>query len=339
MREYIIDYPDFNIIQPSEIEQTHKKIAPYIHRTPILTSSLLNQWLGHNIYFKAENLQKTGAFKVRGAINKILSLKESKDFSGSIVAFSSGNHSQAVAWASKQFGINSTIFLPQITSSIKYQATRSYGAKVIVTKTRQEAEKCAYTMEREGAHLVPPYDADDIIKGQGTAVYEALQDMESKPDAIFTACGGGGLLSGSYLAKELLSPSSKIFGAEPHNANDASLSYQKGKIYRFDNSPLTIADGVRTLSLSPRTFHYVKQTDGIIEASEHEICRWVQIVSHLLKILIEPASGLAMASANNWLKHQTTKQTVLIVLSGGNIAPDTSSKIWEKNYLEMPFTN
>ncbi len=334
MREYKYKPCEFSIIEPQEIALTHKVISKYIHRTPVLSSTQLNNWLGHDIFFKAEPLQKTGAFKVRGALSKILALKESTNFSGKVTAFSSRNHAQALAWAAKKFGINATIFLPENTSSLKIQATKSLCENVIITKTRTEAEQRTYGLAKQGVHIVPPYDDDDIIKGQGTSAYEALQDMEQKPDAIFAPCGGGGLLSGCYLAKELLSPESKIFGVEPKAANDASISIQNKKIYRFDDSPKTIADGVRTLSLSPRTFEYVSKTSDIIEISEDEIYYWTQWLSNLLKLVIEPTSALAMAGASKWIKSQTRRKSVLVILSGGNISPQTMTKIWKYNNIE-----
>ena len=324
----------FEILQPAEISITQARIAPYIHRTSLVTSTLLNNWLGHDIIFKPECFQKIGAFKARGAINKLLTLKEQNRLPNHVVAFSAGNHAQGVAWAAQQFGVKATIFLPEIASSIKKQATRSYGAEVIITKTRQEAEDRTAELAEKGAYLIPPYDDDDIITGQGTAAYEALEDLETKPDAIFAACGGGGLLSGSYLAKTLLSPESKLFGVEPICANDAASSYRERKIYRFEDSPPTIADGVRTLSVSPRTFHYLQQLDGFYEVDEEKIIYWTQWLSHLLKTSLEPTAALAMAGAHTWLKDQKQKQHVLIILSGGNIAPDVQKQIWKKSYLE-----
>jgi threo-3-hydroxy-L-aspartate ammonia-lyase len=333
MHEYKYDNEPFNIIQPEEIALTHKRIVPYIHRTPLITSALLNNWLGHEIIFKAENFQKIGAFKARGAINKILSLKEQGKLPERVVAFSAGNHSQAVAWAAKQFGIDATIFLPEIVSSIKIQATKAYGAQVIITKTRQQAEDRTAALAKDGACLVHAYDDDAIITGQGTAAFEALLDMGKKPDAILAACGGGGLLSGTYLATALLSPATQVFGVEPKIANDATNSYNAGKLYRFNDSPNTIADGVRTLSLSPRTFHYIQNIDGFIESKESEICYWVQWLSHLLKITVEPTAALAMAGAHRWLAQQTAKKRILVILSGGNIAPDVQQQILQENHL------
>ena len=320
--------------EPLKIEAAHQRISPYIHRTPLLQSKILNEFLGHKIIFKAESLQKIGAFKIRGALNTLLTLKEKNALPKSIVAFSSGNHAQAVAVAGKLLNIKTTIIMPSFTSSIKRQAAAYYGAEMIITTTRKEAEEKAAEMEADGAFLIHPIDNDCEIAGQGTACYEALKDG-ANPAAIFATCGGGGLLSGTFLAKELLSPRSLVFGGEPLQANDASLSYKAQKIIGFNESPPTIADGARALSISERTFHYIQQVDGFFEIDEETIIYWTQWLMHLLKITVEPTSAVAMAAAFAWLKTQKTEQEVLVILSGGNISPETYQKIWQKNYLEQ----
>lgn len=333
MKQYDKTTEPFEVMTPDAVVKAYERVAPFAHRTPLVTSQLLNQWLGHEVVFKAECLQKIGAFKLRGAVNKVLTLKEQGKLPARVVAFSAGNHAQALAWAAREFGIEATIVLPKIASAIKKQATEAYGAKVVVTQTRQEAEDKTEALAAEGAVHVPAYDDDAIIAGQGTACYEALQDMEEKPDAIFSSVGGGGLLSGSFLAKALLSPQTKLFGVEPVAANDASRSWREGTLYRFDDSPKTIADGVRTLSLSPRTFHYAQQADGFYEVAEEDIIYWTQWLMHLLKLTVEPTAALAMAGAVQWLKQQTSKQRVMVVLSGGNVSPDVLQQIWSKDYL------
>lgn len=329
----LAEYNFDNLLPLEEIAKAHSRIKGFIKNTPIIDSAMLNNRLGHELFFKAENLQKTGAFKVRGAINKILCLKEQNKLPQHIVAFSAGNHSQAVAWSAGLFGIKSTIFLPKIATKVKIQATKSYGAEVVITETRQEAEERTLLMQQNGSCLIHPYDGDDLVAGQGTACYEALNAMEQKPDAIFAACGGGGLLSGSYLAKELVSPKTQIFGVEPITANDAAISYKTGKIFRFADSPQTIADGVRSLSIAASNFPYLQRLDGFIEIDENEIYYWTQWLSHLLKLTIEPTASLAMAGAAKWLKTQKSKKRVLIILSGGNISPEAISQIYQQDLL------
>lgn len=325
---------DISPMNPRVIEEAHQRISPYIARTPLMRSNLLNDFLGHDITFKVEGFQRTGSFKIRGAINTILSLKENGDLPHKVVAFSSGNHAQAIAWSANRLGIKSTIFLPDFTSKIKQQATKSYGGEIILTETRQLAEAGAKEMvAKEGAYYLPPFDNDMVIAGQGTSAYEAYREGVT-PDAVFATCGGGGWLSGTLLATKLLSPQTKVFGAEPLNANDAARSYRDGKIFSFDKSPDTIADGGRALCVSPRTFQYISQADDIIEVTEDEIIYWTQWLTHLLKTTVEPTSAVAMAAAHKWLKTAKQKQKLLVMLSGGNIDPLTQNKIWAQNHLE-----
>lgn len=315
-----------------------KRVAKYLHRTPILKSSLLNERLGHEFYFKAEPLQKIGAFKARGALNVLLTLQEQNQLPKKVVAFSSGNHAQGVASAAKTLGLEATILMPEYTSSLKKQATLSYGANLIITKDRVEAESRAQEFIDRGDYFIHPYANLDLIRGQGTACYEALIDTDSNFDAVFAPCGGGGLLSGTYMAVQELSPSTKVIGSEPSQANDASRSLKEGKIYRFDHSPNTICDGVMTLSIADITFEYLKKLDDFIEVEEEKILYWTQWLIHLLKLNIEPSSALAMAAAHQYIqKNSFSKpQKILIILSGGNIGADKQKEIWEKDFLSIP---
>lgn len=319
-------------LAPIAVKEAYNRICSYIKRTPLVHSTLLNQFLKHEIHFKIEGLQTTGAFKARGALNTLLALKEQDCLPQEVVAFSSGNHAQAVAWAGRKLGIKTTVFLPSSTSKIKQQATISYGARVINTANRTEAEERSAEMADKGAYFIHPYDNDLVIAGQGTACLEALDDF--KPKAIFSPCGGGGLLSGTYLAAQLLSPESLVYAGEPLQANDAALSYREGKIVRFQDSPTTIADGARTLAVSERTFHYLKKLQGFYEVTEKEIIYWTQWLTHLLKFTIEPTSALAMAAAYQWMMEQSEPQKILVILSGGNVAPETYQAIWRENCLE-----
>lgn len=320
-------------MKPEAIEAAYKRLKPHINRTPILQSRLLDRFLGCEIFFKYEGAQKIGAFKARGALNTLLALKEKKALPKFVVAYSSGNHAQAVAWAAKQLGAKAAIYIPSGSSKVKIAATKAYGAEVVVTKTRQEAEsKAKNRAEKEKAFLLPPYDHDDVIAGQGTAALEAWEDLK-KLDAVFAPCGGGGLISGTYLATRLFSADAEVYAAEPKIANDAARSFASGKIYKFNDTPKTIADGVRTLSVSPRTFHFIRQLDGFFEISEEEILYWSQWLMHLLKVTVEPTSALGMAAAHKWIREGNKKKRILIILSGANIDSDTYGKIWSKDYL------
>lgn len=324
----------FKLLDPEVIIEAYQRIAPYIHHTPLLSSTHLNEWLGHEVIFKVEAYQKIGAFKIRGALNALLTLKEQNRMPQEIVTFSSGNHAQAVAFACRLFGVKSTIFMTKSASQIKRQATEGYGGRVIITENRREAEECTRQMENDGAYFLHPFDNDMVIAGQGTACYEALNDGV-KPAAIFAPCGGGGLLSGTYLARQLLSPDALVFAGEPTNANDATRSYHDGNIVAYQDSPKTIADGATSLCVSKRTFHYLQQLNGFYEVTEQDIIYWTQWLTHLLKTTIEPTSAVAMAAASQWLKTQKTKQHVLIIISGGNIAPETQRIIWENSFLDV----
>lgn len=325
------------MLNPADIVTAHQRIENYIHHTPILTSDGLDAALGHHFYFKYEGAQKVGAFKMRGALNTLLKRQEDGTLPDHIIAYSSGNHAQAAAKAAQILGIKATIYMPSHVSKVKASATESYGAELILCQTRQEAEALAHEAQKKGAFLLPPYDHDDVILGQGTACLEALQKHKDI-DAIFAPCGGGGLLSGTYLAKEYISPKTLCFGAEPLSANDAAITLRTGKIYVHETSPDTIADGAMTLYVSERTLSYLKCLDGFFEISEQDIIYWTQWLSHLLKVAVEPTSACAMAGAMQWLKTQKTPQKILIILSGGNISAETYRKIWKEDYLDhFPF--
>ena len=276
-------------------------------------------------------MQTTGAFKLRGALNALLTLKEEENLPEHVVAFSSGNHAQAVAYASRLLKVKATIFIPEASSTFKINATRSYGAEVILAKTRKEAQDCARKMQNNGAYFLHPYDDDNVILGQGTSCYEALSES-LRPDVIFASVGGGGWISGTWLAAQLLSPTSKIIGGEPKIGNDACQSFKTGKIVSLPEAPQTIADGARTLAISERTFEYIKKLDDILEIEEDEIIYWTRMLSHHLKITAEPTSCVAIAACEKWLKSHPSDsdRSILIMLSGGNIDKHTHKQIWEK---------
>jgi threonine dehydratase len=269
-------------------------------------------------------------------MNALLRMRDRSALPEHVVAFSSGNHAQAVAWACAQLGIRSTILMPRGTSDVKHRATVAYGAEVEITSNRKIAETRAAELAAAGAFLLPPYDHDDIICGQGTACLEALSDGV-EPDAIFAPCGGGGLLSGTWLAASGVAPGAEVWGVEPETANDAARSYRDGTIRRFDAAPRTIADGVRTLALSERTFSYVRRTAGIVEIDEDAILAWTQWLTHLLKVTVEPTAALAMAGAARWLRARATPSVALVILSGGNLSKATRARIWKRDLLrEFP---
>ncbi len=322
---------ELTMMSPEVITIAYNRIKSGIHKTPLLRSEQLNKMLSADIFFKWEGAQKTGAFKLRGALNTLLHLKEQGRLPEKVVAFSSGNHAQAVALAARLLGVKATIIVPAMASPIKIAGTRSYGAEVIIKETRQEAEDLARELAKT-CFLLPPYDHDDVIAGQGTATLEAWMEAGDF-DAVFAPCGGGGLISGTYLATRLFSDTAKVYASEPLMANDAAESYRTGIIQRLPVSPLTIADGTRTLAISARTFQYIKQLSGFYEISEEKIIYWTQWLTHLLKINIEPTSALGMAGAFQWIKEGNQDKKILVIVSGGNIDPSTYLEIWKENYL------
>ncbi|MES2214614.1 MAG: serine/threonine dehydratase [Pseudomonadota bacterium] len=321
------------IQDPSEVIKAYSRISPYLHKTPVLRSETLCEMLGADIYFKAESLQKTGAFKVRGALNHLLELKERGNLPSKVVAYSTGNHGIGLALAARILGIHARIYLPKDTSSVKQQAAKYYGAEVIYTDTRAEAELKTKEDGSKDFYYMHPSDSDATIAGAGTLCFEALKQLDFMPDAIFASCGGGGLLSGTYLAKELLAPNALLFGTEPKSANDAYRSLQDGKIFRFDRSPDTIADGLKTLGVSERTFQYLQKLEEMYLVDEEDIYYWTAWLIHLLKVACEPSSALNMAGLCKWLSGQSTKKRVLVLISGGNIDPILYREIWKEDYL------
>ncbi len=326
------------MIKTEDILQAHKRIKPFIQHTALVQSEELNQFIGHEIVFKAESTQVTGAFKVRGVLNTILSLIEQDKLPKKLVTYSSGNHAKAIAWAGATIAnIPTEIYMHKSASLSKREAIRALGANLIITETRLEAETTAKALGLEDDYyFMHPSDNDLVIAGAATLTYEALKDYKSTPDAIFAACGGGALLSGAYLGSIAADISTKIYGGEPSIANDAATSYKLGKIVGFDESPQTIADGLRTLKVSERTFKYLKKLDGFVEASEEEILYWFVWLNKLLSVPCEPTAALTMAAAANWLKTQQKGQKLLILLSGGNMDKEAVELLNNNELLKQP---
>jgi threonine dehydratase len=305
-----------------DVAESYIRIKPYIHKTPLLHSNLLNKMLNSKIYFKMDAVQKTGAFKIRGVLNHLLALKEQDKMPEKIVAYSTGNHALAMSYAAKLFNIESRVYLPKNVSPIKKHIAKYYGAEVISVATRQQAEDAAKIDSRNGFHYLPPSDDDYTIAGGGTMCYEALLQIKKtgqKIDAIFGPCGGGGLLAGSYLAKEKLSPETALHGVEPQNADDAYKSLYSPDIFRFKESPCTMADGLRALSVSPRTLNYLKKLDGFHLVDEESIRYWTISLTQMLKVTCEPSAAISMAAVKCWLKKQRPNRNILVLITGGNV--------------------
>jgi len=276
------------------ISEAHARIAPRIHRTPILTSSSLDSLARARFFFKCENLQKTGSFKIRGAANAVLSLTNEQAARG-IVTQSSGNHGAAVACAAAWRGVPAYIVMPKNAPKVKIQAIEAYGGKITFceAKVSSRKETCDRVQSETGAHLVHPYDDDRIIAGQATAAKEFLEEMPDL-DAIFAPVSGGGLLSGTCLGAKGIRKDIRIIGCEPARADDAYRSLTTGTLQSQDSSD-TIADGLRA-SLSPRTFAILRRhVERILLVTEEEIISTARLVWERMKIIVEPSSSVALA--------------------------------------------
>jgi threonine dehydratase len=304
-------------IQADDVRAAAERIRPLARRTPVFTSSGFDAEAGVRVFFKCENLQKGGAFKIRGAANLILSLPK-EALSRGVVAYSSGNHAQAVAIAAQHVGAPATIVMPEDAPRSKMEATRSRGARVLTYNRFQESrEQIAERIQQEsGAALVPPFDHPMIMAGQGTAALELL--AETGPlDALITPVGGGGLLSGcSTIAKDM-DGAIRMLGAEPEGANDTFLSLVAGE--RVAVQPETIADGLRAPKPGELTFPIVRQlVERVVLVSDDQIRSAVKFLLSRLKILVEP-SGAVGAAAALFHKLPPGIRSVGIVLSGGNV--------------------
>ena len=310
------------------IKSASERLKGYAHHTPIHSSKTLNEILGAEVYFKCENFQRVGAFKFRGAFNSIVQLSGEQKSQG-VIAYSSGNHAQAIACVGKMLGVATTIVMPSNAPAIKLAATKDYGARVVEydpeTQTREDV--AAEILSASQLNLIPPFDFEDVIAGQGTVAYELLNSHPDL-DAILAPCGGGGLLSGTAVAAKHMSGRCKVFGVEPELANDATLSFKTGKLVVKPNPP-TIADGTRTASLGKLTFPLIQEyVDDMIEVSEDAIMEAVRFLFYRMKLVVEPSGALGLAA----LLSQALKLDgkIGIIISGGNIDGDTLCQILQE---------
>ena len=299
------------------VRDAHRRIKPHIHRTPVMTSHLLDEIAGAQLFFKCENLQRTGSFKIRGATNAIFSLTDEEAARG-VVTSSSGNHGAALASAAKRRGITAQIVMPRNAPKVKVRAIESYGGKITFCEPTIESREtiCAQLLESSGSVLVHPYDNDRIIAGQGTAALELLEEVPDL-DFIIAPVSGGGLLSGTSIASRGLRPQIRVIGGEPKNADDAFRSLREGKPLPIDH-PDTMADGLRA-SLSPRTFAILKNLVSEISlVTEDEIVNAMRVLWERMKIIVEPSGAVAAAPALNRRIGAEGKK-VGVILSGGNV--------------------
>ncbi len=309
------------------IEVAHERIRPRIHRTPVMTSRSFNEMSGAELFFKCENLQKTGSFKIRGATNAIFSLSDEEAARG-VVTHSSGNHAAAVACAAAWRGIPAWIVMPKNAPAVKCRAVESYGGKITFCEPKVSArsETAARIQAETGAAMIHPYDDDRIIAGQSTAAKELVEDVPDL-DAVLSPVSGGGLLSGTCLGAHGLRAEIRVYGCEPELADDAYRSIKSGKLQTLESSD-TIADGLRA-SLAARTFAILhKQLVGILLVSEKEIVETMQLVAQRMKLVVEPSSAVALApllraggipGLNQHIRKGKPVPRIGIIFSGGNV--------------------
>ena len=304
-------------ISKEDIINAHDRIKPYIHRTPVMTNQSINEMTGIDFYFKCENFQKIGAFKIRGGMNATLTLSADQLKNG-IATHSSGNHAQALAFAAKKLGIKAYIVMPKSSPQVKVDAVKGYGATVIICEANQAAREEALNkvVAETGAEFIHPYDDYRVITGQATCVKELLEEVQDL-EVVITPVGGGGLLSGTCLGASYFKPGVKVYGGEPEGAADAVLSLKSGKV---EKAPFieTIADGLLT-TLSEQTLGIIKEhVSDILLVSEAEIINALRLVYERMKIIVEPSCVVPLAAAMRNANLFKGKK-VGIILSGGNV--------------------
>ena len=280
-----------------DVEAAARRLQGQAHRTPVLTSQTLDAAFGAAVFLKCENFQRMGAFKFRGAFNALSRLDETLRARG-VIAFSSGNHAQAVALAARILGIRATIVMPRDAPAAKLEATLSYGARVVTYDRYNESrEAIAQRLAQEsGGAVIPPFDHPDVIAGQGTAAAELIAEC-GPLDCLFVPLGGGGLLAGSLLAAQALLPACKVYGVEPEAGNDGQRSFKQGSIVRID-VPRTIADGAQTQSLGNLTFEIIRHgAADILTATDEELVECMRFLAERMKIVVEPTGCLGLAAA------------------------------------------
>lgn len=304
-------------MQREDIIQSHIRIEPYIHNTPVLSSRLINQIVGANLFFKCENFQKVGAFKMRGATNAILQLTDDQKKKG-VITHSSGNFAQALALAAQILGVKAYIVMPSNATQVKMDAVIGYGAEIIECEPTliSRENRSLEIQQREGATFIHPSNNFDVITGNGTACKELL---EIQPDLefILAPVGGGGLISGTALSAHFFGKNCKVIGGEPFEVDDAYRSLQSGVI-ESNLTANTIADGLKT-ELGDITFPIIqKYVDRIIRVTEEEIINAMRLIWDRLKIVVEPSGAVALAAVINE-KHLFRNRDVGIIISGGNV--------------------
>jgi threonine dehydratase len=313
-----------------DVRAARERIAAHVHRTPVLTSRQIDERVGCRVFLKCETFQRVGAFKARGAFSR-LTLMTPEERARGVVAFSSGNHAQAVALAARELGIRATIIMPLDAPASKVAGTRGYGARVVLYDRIGGEDREAIArkvVEEDGATLVPPFDDDAVIAGQGTLALELLEDAPDL-EVIVTPCGGGGLLSGVSLAARGLNPDIRLYGVEPEAGDDMLRSVAAGAPVSIP-LPATIADALQTTRPAERTLAIVRAlTEGIVTVSDLELRRAMALLASRMKILVEPGGAAAFAALLHGKIPDVAGRKVGVVLSGGNVDLERFGKLVE----------
>ncbi|MBL8335970.1 MAG: threo-3-hydroxy-L-aspartate ammonia-lyase [Rhodoferax sp.] len=294
------------------------RLQGHAHATPVLRSATLDARLGAEVFFKCENFQRMGAFKFRGAFNALSRFDAAQRRAG-VIAFSSGNHAQAVALSARLLGLPALILMPQDAPQAKIAATRGYGAEVVLfDRFQQDREQLGRTLAAErGMTLIPPFDHPDVVAGQGTVAKELFEQTGALDD-LFVCMGGGGLLSGCALSARALSPGCRVIGVEPEAGNDGQQSFRSGSIVRIP-TPRTIADGAQTQALSPLTFGIIRRdVQDILTATDAQLVECMRFFAERMKLVVEPTGCLALAGALHGGLDLRGRR-VGVVISGGNV--------------------
>jgi threonine dehydratase len=302
----------------ADVEDAAERIDGIAHRTPVLTSRYVNDRYGADLFFKAEHLQRMGAFKFRGALNALSRFSPAQR-TGGVVAFSSGNHAQAIALAAGELGIPAVIVMPKDAPAMKIAATRGYGGEVVLYDRYTEDREAIgrEIAEKRGMTLIPPYDHPDIIAGQGTAAKELIEEVGSL-DALLTPLGGGGLLSGSALAARALNPGVEVYGVEPAAGDDGQRSFRSGEIVTIE-TPKTIADGAQTLHLGELTFPIIRRdVTDVLTATDAQLVDAMRLFASRMKQVVEPTGCLGLAGFDA-VRERLAGKRVGIIISGGNV--------------------
>ena len=313
-----------------QVTEAARRLDGRIHRTPVLTSRSLDEATGHSVFLKCENLQRAGAFKIRGALNKLLSLSPEERARG-VVAFSSGNHAQGVALAARMTGASAVILMPTDAPALKLAATRGYGAEVVFydRQTEDREARARELVAKTDRVLVPPYDDYAIMAGQGTAALELMAEAPEL-DALLAPVGGGGLMAGCSTVARALRPAIQIFGVEADTANDTWLSFERGERVTIAPPP-TIADGIRNASPGALTFPILRRNlTGVLLVSDGEIAEALRFLLLRAKILVEPTGAVAAAAVLSGKLPLPRGARVGVVLSGGNVDPQTLADLLTK---------